>query len=47
MALLSPAELAQILFPGGELTSDICSEVAELSGYGDDEEETDEEVKNS
>ena len=40
----SPAELATILFPGGELI-DIYSEIATLSGYGDDED-TDEEVKN-
>ena len=43
---VSPADLARILFPGGEMTS-VFGEVAELSGYGDDEEETDEEVKNS
>ena len=40
----SPAELATILFPGGELI-DIYSEIATLSGYGADED-TDEEVKN-
>ncbi len=46
----SPAELAVILFPGGELVN-IYNKIAELSGYGDDEEDdeggVDEEVKNS
>ncbi len=42
----SPAELSAILFPGGELVG-IFSEIATLSGYGDDEDEdADEEVKN-
>lgn len=42
----SPADLAQILFPGGEILT-IFNEISELSGYGDDEKEMDEEVKNS
>ena len=41
----SPVDLAAILFPGGEMVG-IYSEIAMLSGYGDDED-TDEEVKNS
>lgn len=42
---VSPADLAAILFPGGELVS-LYSEIAVLSGYGDDDESADEEVKN-
>ncbi len=46
---VSPVDLAQILFPGGELTS-IFSEVAKLSGFAndddDDGEDLEEEVKN-
>ena len=44
----SPADLAQILFPRGEMVT-IFNAVSELSGYGDDDEDedTDDEVKNS
>jgi hypothetical protein len=41
----SPVDLAQILFPGGELTS-VFNEVAKLSGFIEDDEELEEEVKN-
>ena len=41
----SPVDLAQILFPGGELTS-VFNEIAKLSGFVDDDEELEEEVKN-
>ena len=41
---VSPAELAGVLFPGGEMVS-IFTQIADLSGYGADED-TDEEVKN-
>jgi hypothetical protein len=39
----SPIDLAKTLFPGGELTK-IFQEVADLSGFGDDEDL--EEIKN-
>ena len=38
-------DLAKTLFPGGELTK-IFQEVADLSGFGDDEDEDLEEIKN-
>ena len=41
----SPIDLAKTLFPGGELTK-IFQEVADLSGFGDDEDEDLEEIKN-
>lgn len=41
----SPVDLAQILFPGGELTS-VFNEVAKLSGFIEDDDELEEEVKN-
>ena len=41
----SPVDLAQMLFPGGELTS-VFNEVAKLSGFIEDDEELEEEVKN-
>ena len=41
----SPIDLAKTLFPGGELTR-IFQEVADLSGFGDDEDEDLEEIKN-
>lgn len=43
----SPVELAKMLFPGGELVS-VFSEIAELSGYTDseDDETMQDEVKN-
>jgi hypothetical protein len=42
----SSVDLAKILFPGGELVS-IFSEIAELSGYTeDDDEDLEDEVKN-
>lgn len=41
----SPVDLAQILFPGGELTS-VFNEVAKISGFIEDDEELEEEVKN-
>lgn len=41
----SPIDLAKTLFPGGELTK-IFQEVADLSGFGDDEDEDIEEIKN-
>jgi len=42
---VSPIDLAKTLFPGGELTK-IFQEVADLSGFGDDEDEDLEEIKN-
>ena len=41
----TPKELAKILFPGGEL-SDIAGEITRLSGFTQNDEETEEEVKN-
>ena len=46
----SPIELAKTLFPGGELVK-VFEEVAELSGFGDDDEDEDsddtiKEIKN-
>ena len=41
----SPIDLAKTLFPGGELTK-IFQEVADLSGFGDNEDEDLEEIKN-
>ena len=41
----APIDLAKTLFPGGELTK-IFQEVADLSGFGDDEDEDLEEIKN-
>ena len=41
----SPVDLAQILFPGGELTS-VFNEIAKLSGFADDDEALEDEVKN-
>lgn len=41
----SAIDLAKTLFPGGELTK-IFQEVADLSGFGDDEDEDLEEIKN-
>lgn len=41
----SPIDLAKTLFPGGELTK-IFQEVADLSGFGDDEDEDIDEIKN-
>lgn len=39
----SPIDLAKILFPGGELTS-VFHEVADLSGFKDDEDDDDEDI---
>ena len=39
----SPIDLAKILFPGGELTS-VFHEVADLSGFKDDEDDEDEDI---
>lgn len=39
----SPIDLAKILFPGGELTS-VFHEVADLSGFKDDEDDENEDI---
>ena len=40
----SPIELAKTLFPGGELVK-VFNEVAELSGFGEDDEDEKEDIK--
>lgn len=41
----TPKELAKILFPGGEL-SDVAGEITRLSGFTQNDDETEEELKN-